>query len=71
MSFGAAKSFWHIPVHEIARSFGPSKSIVIPMFHAYTGSGEDVTGIFWGNPNVIHSVFMLRLNHGMEATVLR
>ena len=37
MAFGTAKSSWHIPVHEIARSLGPSKSIALPMFHAYTG----------------------------------
>ena len=36
MAFGTAKSFWHIPVHEIARSLGPNKSIALPMFHAHT-----------------------------------
>lgn len=37
VAFGTGKSFHHIPVHEIARSLGPSKSIALPMFHAYTG----------------------------------
>ena len=37
VAFGTAKSSRHIPVHEIARSLGPSKSIALPMFHAYTG----------------------------------
>ena len=37
VEFGPAKSIWHIPVHEIAGSLGPSKSIALPMFHAYTG----------------------------------
>ena len=37
IAFGTAKSFRHIPAHEIAKSLGPSKSIALPMFHAYTG----------------------------------
>ena len=37
VAFGTSKSFRNIPVHEIARSLGPSKSIALPMFHAYTG----------------------------------
>lgn len=37
IAFGTAKSFRHIPAHEIARSLGPSKSTALPVFHAYTG----------------------------------
>ena len=36
VAFGTAKS-WHIPVHDITRSLGPSKSIALPMFYACTG----------------------------------
>ena len=43
VAFGTAKS-WHIPVHDITRSLGPSKSIALPMFYAYTGC--DMVSLF-------------------------
>ena len=39
VAFGTAKS-WHIPVHDIARSLGPSMS-ALPMFYAYAYTGCD------------------------------
>ena len=36
IAFGTAKSFHHIPAHEIARSLGPSKSTALPVFHGVT-----------------------------------
>ena len=37
IAYGTGKQFQYIPAHEIALSFGPSKSRALPFFHAYTG----------------------------------
>ncbi|KAG0715349.1 hypothetical protein GWK47_012116 [Chionoecetes opilio] len=37
IAFGSGKNFHYIPAHEICASLGPQKSLVLPMFHAFTG----------------------------------
>ena len=37
VAFGTGKDFRYIPAHEISASVGPTKSIGLPMFYAYTG----------------------------------
>jgi hypothetical protein len=37
IAFGTGKDFRYVPVHEIAASLGPRKSLALPMFHAFTG----------------------------------
>lgn len=35
VAFGMGKQFRYYPVHEISRSLGPQKSLVLPVFHAF------------------------------------
>ncbi len=67
VAFGTAKSFRHIPAHEIARSLGPSKSTALPMFHAYTGcdtvssfltKGKKSAWTTWMGYNDVTSTFL-------------
>ena len=37
LAFGTGRDYRYIAAHEIAASLGPIKSVVLPMFHAYTG----------------------------------
>ena len=37
IEFGAAKSFRFIPIHQIARGFGPDQSVAFLFFHAFSG----------------------------------
>ena len=37
VAFGTGRDYRYIAAHEIAASLGPIKSVVSPMFHAYTG----------------------------------
>lgn len=37
IAFGTGKNFRYIPAHEISASLGPQKSVVLPVFHAFTG----------------------------------
>ena len=37
LAFGTGKQFRYYPIHVIARSLGPQKSLALPVFHAFTG----------------------------------
>ena len=37
IAFGTGKNFHYIPAHEISASLGPQISLVLPVFHAFTG----------------------------------
>ena len=37
IAFESGKNFQYIPAHEISASIGPRKSLVLPLFHAFTG----------------------------------
>ena len=37
LAFGTGKNFRYIPVHEIAMTLGPQKSLALPFFHSFTG----------------------------------
>ena len=37
LAFGTGKQFRYYPIHDIANSFGPQKSLALPVFHAFTG----------------------------------
>ena len=44
--YGTGKHTHIIPAHEIAASIGPSQSVALPMFHAFTGC--DIVSFFAG-----------------------
>lgn len=46
LAFGTGKQFKYYPIHEIARSLGPQKSLALPVFHAFTGC--DTVSFFAG-----------------------
>ena len=46
LAFGMGKLFRYYPIHEIARSLGPQKSLALPVFHAFTGC--DTVSFFAG-----------------------
>ena len=46
VGFGSGKSYRDIPIHNICVQLGPSKSLVLPLFHALTGC--DTTSHFLG-----------------------
>ena len=46
LAFGMGKLFRYYPIHEIARSLGPKKSLALPVFHAFTGC--DTVSFFAG-----------------------
>ncbi|KAK3725326.1 hypothetical protein QZH41_002764 [Actinostola sp. cb2023] len=46
LAFGMGKHFRYYPVHEISRSLGPQKSLVLPVFRALTGC--DTVSFFAG-----------------------
>ena len=37
LAFGMGKLFRYYPIHEIARSLGPQRSLALPVFHTFTG----------------------------------
>ena len=46
LAFGMGKLFRYYPIHDIARSLGPQKSLPLPVFHAFTGC--DTVSFFAG-----------------------
>lgn len=42
LDFDVGNLFTYFPIHDIARSLGPQKSLTLPVFHAFT-SGDTVT----------------------------
>ena len=46
IAFGTGKHFRYIGAHCIAKTFGPDKSSVLPLFHAFTGC--DAVSVFHG-----------------------
>ena len=37
IAFGTGKDLRYVPAHEISASFGPKKSVALPVFHPFTG----------------------------------
>lgn len=46
LAFGTGKHFKYYPIHDIARSLGPQKSLALLVFHALTGC--DTVSFFAG-----------------------
>ena len=46
LAFGTGKQFRYLPIHDIARSLGPERSLALPVFHALTGC--DTVSFFGG-----------------------
>ncbi|KAK3732423.1 hypothetical protein QZH41_018359, partial [Actinostola sp. cb2023] len=46
LAFGTGKQFRYFPIHVIARSLGPQRSLALPVFHALTGC--DTVSFFGG-----------------------
>lgn len=46
LAFGTGRQFKYYPIHEIARSLGPQKTLALPVFHAIAGC--DTVPLFGG-----------------------